>query len=242
MTATLGCTRQFWGSQPHVLSVIRSTGNVSFVIKAEDMQSKIVANVEAVSSVSLCGWKWKSKKSAWLSTVPVRHLLLTILIAWGEDCTTGKPFRLLGPILPEVALEGPKASNSEDSGRDSTNSTQNDGTTTSTTLFATSTTTTANDTAAAANEHAQQSTKINAARNQEIIDATTKTGDTAEVGKAFDTDGREFAEFQTAPAIVGVDVEEMFQDTRANKLTHTHTQILRRPSKCPIATAANDDM
>eukprot|EP00434_Breviolum_minutum_P015274 symbB.v1.2.013459.t1/scaffold955.1/size149113/12 len=143
-------------SQPHVLSVIRSAGNVSFVIKAEDMQSKLVANVE-------------------------------------------------------VALEGPKASNSEDSGRDSTNSTQNDGTTTSTTLFATSTTTTANDTAAAANEHAQQSTKINAARNQEIIDATTKTGDTAEVGKAFDTDGREFAEFQTAPALVGVDVE-MFQD------------------------------
>ena len=203
--------------------MIRSAGNVSFVIKAEDMQSKLVANVEAVSSVSLCGWKWKSKKSAWLSTVPVRHLLLTILIAWGEDCTTGKPFRLLGPILPEVALEGPKASNSEDSGRDSTNSTQNDGTTTSTTLFATSTTTTANDTAAAANEHAQQSTKINAARNQEIIDATTKTGDTAEVGKAFDTDGREFAEFQTAPALVGVDVE-MFQDTRANKLTHRFSE------------------
>lgn len=47
-----------------MLSVIRSTGNVSFVIKAEDMQSKLVANVEAVSSVSLCGWKWKSKKSA----------------------------------------------------------------------------------------------------------------------------------------------------------------------------------
>ena len=36
-----------------MLSVIRSTGNISFAIKAEDMQSKLVANVEAVSSVSL---------------------------------------------------------------------------------------------------------------------------------------------------------------------------------------------
>ncbi len=36
-----------------MLSVIRSTGNVSFAIKAEDMQSKLVANVDAVSSVSL---------------------------------------------------------------------------------------------------------------------------------------------------------------------------------------------
>ncbi len=114
-------------------------------------------------------------------------------------------------------MGGPQASNSEESGSDSTNSTQNDGTTTSTTLFTTSTTT-ANDTAAAANEHTQQSTRINVARSQEIIDATTKTGDTAEVGKAFDTDGVEFAEFQAAPATV--DVEEVFQDIRVNKLTH----------------------
>lgn len=74
-----------------MLSVIRSTGNVSFVIKAEDMQSKLVANVEAVSSVSLVLVEVEVQKECLIIYCTCKPPTANNLIAWGEDCTTGKP-------------------------------------------------------------------------------------------------------------------------------------------------------